>query len=132
LSGAQFLFRSLSNGEVEAVGKLEGVPEQIAQLLVAEAARQVQTPGLWQGTMQRADDQTQIDLARLGDETQAVAVVRARQAGGQVEIDTAFVDGGAHPALASTQALASAAAHELADLPQGDWHRLVLLLEPRT
>jgi hypothetical protein len=61
-----------------------------------------------------------------------VAVVRARQAGGQVEIGTAFVDGGAHPALASTQALASAAAHELADLPRGDWHRLVLVLEPRT
>ena len=128
MTATQFVFRAFTDGQVEAVGRPEGVPEQIAQLLVAEAARQVDTPGVWQGSMQRIDDRTSIDLQRLGDEHQAVAVLRARRLDGQIEIDNAFVDAGYQPALATTQALASAAAHELSDLDDDDWHRVVLVL----
>ena len=35
---------------------------------------------------------------------------------------------GDQPAVATTQALASAAAHELSDLDDDDWHRVVLVL----
>ena len=122
------MFRAFADGQVEAVGRPEGVPEQIAQLLVAEAARQVDTPGVWQGSMRRIQDRTSIDLQRLGDEHQAVAVLRARRRGGQLEIDNALVDAGHQPALATTQALASAAAYELSDLNDDDWQRVVLVL----
>ena len=128
MTATEFVFRAFADGQVEAVGRPEGVPEQIAQLLVAEAARQVDAPGLWQGSMQRIEDRTSIDLERLGDEHQAVAVLRARQVDGQLEIENAFVDAGRQPALATTEALASAAAHELSDLDDDDWHRVVLVL----
>ena len=126
---AEFVFRSFSDGTAEAVGTPDGVPEQIAQLLVTEAARQVSVPGLWQGVMTRAEDQTSIELSRLGDEDQAVAVVRARRSGGELELDSAHVDAGQYPAVATTESLASAAALELERLPDDRWHRLVLVLE---
>ena len=128
MTATEFVFRAFADGQVEAVGRPEGVPEQIAQLLVAEAARQVDTPGVWQGSMQRIEDRTSIDLQRLGDERQAVAVIRARRRDGLLEIENAFVDAGDQPAVATTQALASAAAHELSDLDDDAWHRVVLVL----
>ena len=67
-------------------------------------------------------------MQRIGEEDQAVAVLRARKINGEVEIDSAFVDGGATPVVASAEVLASAAAHEIADLPADDWQRLVLVL----
>ena len=84
--------------------------------------------GLWQAVMAHGGTATQIDLQRLGDANQAVAVLRARKVNGEIEIDNAFVDGGEKPAMASAEALASAAAHELADLPADAWQRLVLVL----
>ena len=76
-----------------------------------------------------AEDQTSIELSRLGDEDQAVAVVRARRSGGELELDSAHVDAGQYPAVATTESLASAAALELERLPDERWHRLVLVLE---
>jgi len=128
MSTTTFTFRSMSDGEVRAVGKPEGIPETLAQMLVAEAARQVETPGLWQAVMEHGGEATSIEMQRLGEEDQAVAVLRARKVDGEIEIDNAFVDGGAKPAVASAEVLASAAAHEMTDLPADDWHRLVLVL----
>jgi hypothetical protein len=128
VSTTTFTFRSMSDGEVRAVGKPEGVPETLAQMLVTEAARQIETPGLWQAVMDHGGDTTHIELQRIGEEDQAVAVLRARKLDGELEIDAAFVDGGAEPVVASTEVLASAAAQEMADLPPGQWQRLVLVL----
>lgn len=128
MSLVTFYFRSMSSGEVRAVGKPEGVPEKLARMLVVEAARQVDTPGLWQAQMRTGGDHTEIELQRFGHEDQAIAVLRARRVAGEVEVDMAWVDGGSGPALADTKALASAAAHELQNLSAEHWHRLALLL----
>jgi hypothetical protein len=123
-----FYFRALSSGEVRAIGKPEGVPEKLAQMLVTEAARQVDTPGLWQAKMHQADDNTEIELQRFGDEEQPIAVLRARRVLGEVEIDMVWVDGGSSTMLADTKALVSAATHELQNVSDEQWHRLALLL----
>jgi hypothetical protein len=123
-----FYFRALSSGEVRAIGKPEGVPEKLAQMLVIEAARQVDTPGLWQAKMLQADDNTEIELQRFGDEEQPIAVLRARRVLGEVEIDMVWVDGGSSTMLADTKALVSAATHELQNVSDEQWHRLALLL----
>ena len=121
-------FRILSSGDVRVLGGADGVPEQLAQMVITEVASQVKTPGLWQADFARHADQTDVELERLGDADTAVAVVQARRFEGAVELGEVWVDGGTQPRLAVTEALASAAAYELEGLPEGDWHRLALTL----
>jgi hypothetical protein len=97
-------------------------------MVISEVASQVKTPGLWQADFARHADQTDVELERLGDADTAVAVVQARRFEGAVELGEVWVDGGTQPRLAVTQALASAAAHELECFPEGEWHRLALTL----
>ena len=123
-----FYFRLPRHGELRMLPQPSGVPEAIAQAVVSYAAKGIEAPGLWSATMLRADDETRIDLSRMGDEDQAIAVLSARRIGDETELAEAWVDGGMRPRVMGTEALASAAAAELAELPEGDWHRLALLL----
>lgn len=124
-----FYFRCNGQGEVRLIGEADGVPEQLATLIVTEAARQVAAPGVYCAVMTTGGEETRIDLSRLGDADGAIAVVQARRVDGEVELGAAWVDAGESTAAASTEALASAAAKELENLPEGTWHRLALSLE---
>ena len=129
MSQISFYFRRDAQGEVRLIGAADGVPEQLARLIVTEAARQIAAPGLYQAVMITDGEETRIDLSRLGDADTSIAVVQARRVEGEVELGAAWVDAGPGAAAASTEALASAAAKELESLPEGAWHRLALSLD---